>query len=597
LDPSKSQVEFYLDLCSHTIACDPLNLTSSKSLCKDIETLQFRVVYEGISFLTKVLPRLGKALDEGLVNSQFSCPREFNRSHTNKCIPAFMQEYFNCVFDNCGKLLDSASPEAVKHLRQVMYFAYKLELPYRKSEEEAVIASFINSDKEIEFVFDEESSQIIEVASFMTEEIFRDFDPKDILPRHGPGAVATGERLEEKWRFRRKYSNIHRYYPYYSYFMVGKGAELMDRLDWYKSLEPHENGTAKVVLVPKDSRGPRLISAEPLEYQWIQQGLGRKIMSHLESHWMTSGNINFTRQEINQSLALSSSQTGDFATLDLKDASDRVSLNLVKRLFIRSPLIRALEASRTTQTRLVDGKVITLNKFAPMGSALCFPVEAYVFWALSVSAVSRCFKMQRSEVGRLIYVYGDDIIVPTKWVSLVMQTLTSVGLRFNKKKCCTKGFFRESCGVDAFKGVNVTPTRLKTLWSGRKTDGSAYASYVSIANKLSHYKSLSDFLWKKLEQTYGLIPYGTKYSSFPCKVISDPIEAETRNLRFLRRRYSRRYQRDEFFLPVLLSRRGKTGLDSWPRLLRNVVYGIGVDPSSIVFPRSMIIKRGWRALY
>jgi hypothetical protein len=61
---------------------------------------------------------------------------------------------------------------------------------------------------------------------------------------------------------------------------------------------------ARVCLVPKDSRGPRIISCEPAELMFIQQGIMRKLYSHLETHHLTAGQINFTDQSINRNLAL-----------------------------------------------------------------------------------------------------------------------------------------------------------------------------------------------------------------------------------------------------------------------------------------------------
>lgn len=214
LDPSKSQAEFYLDLCEQLIACDPLGTTSHKALKKDIETLRSRFFSEGLSFLTKTLPKLGKALDHGLVKLRFQLPREFKHSHSNRSIPAFLQAYFNLIFGADGSLLDTAPPEAVKHLRQVLFFAYKLELPYSPLIERSVIERFKETDEALGTVeYSDTAERVISLATRITGGIFSDFDPKDILPRHGPGAVATGEKLEEKWEFSRLYNKIHQYYP------------------------------------------------------------------------------------------------------------------------------------------------------------------------------------------------------------------------------------------------------------------------------------------------------------------------------------------------------------------------------------------------
>jgi len=596
----KSQEEIYLRLHAQLIRSDPLRTSSSgnRSLERDVETVMSRVKHEGLAFLTKTLPKLGKELDRALVTGRFTASEVFASSR-GRSTPAFLQAYFNLVFDEDGLLLDTAPVDAIRHLRQVLLFAYKLEVPYSVEDEARVIESFVTTDQELEL---EPSASLDELTSLMaliTLKVFYGFDHKDIMPRHGPGAVATGELLEEKWKFSRLYDAIHQVYPYYNYYVVGGASELSDRLDWYRSLTRLKKGVAKVCLVPKDSRGPRLISAEPLEYQWIQQGIGRKMVAHLESHRLTMGNINFTHQDINRSLAKISSANQSFATLDLKDASDRVSLGLVRRTFERTPeLLRALEACRTAETKLPDGRVVPLRKFAPMGSALCFPVEAYLFWVTIVSAIVISEKLPLEKVGKRVFVYGDDIIVPTEWATLSIQALTLVGLRVNEDKSCITGFFRESCGLDAFKGEEVTPARVRTPWTGRSSDGSALASYVALSNSLSErgYREASEYLWKLVETTYGKMPYGTSRASYPCRLVNDPQLALALNRKLFRGKFNSSFQRLEFLLPRLSSRKVGSRLEGWPRLLRNMISPAIDDPSTIVVPRSMKIKRGWTAV-
>jgi hypothetical protein len=597
MDLLKSQVESVtLDLCLQLIRDDPLGTTQSKSTLRDCVTLATRTRNEGLAFLTKTLPKLGKALDLGLVSTSFSLPREFKHSHESRCRPAFMQAYFKLVFDGDGALREDACPIAIKHLRQVLFFAYKLELPYQEDQISQVIENFVRTDEEIGLIDYAEDYSLLELSARITKNIFSDFDPKDIRPKHGPGAVATGERLEEKWEFSRLYNSIHQVFPYYDYFMVGGGRELLDRLGWYKQLERHESGVAKVVLVPKDSRGPRLISCEPLEYQWIQQGLGRKMVSHLESHRLTKGQINFTRQEINQQLALRSSINGEYATLDLKDASDRVGLQLVRRIFCHVPeLLRALEACRTTATLLPDGSIMELKKFAPMGSALCFPVEAYCFWVLMVAATVLDTRLPLRRVGERVFVYGDDIIVPVTWAPRCMRALEHVGLVVNKQKSCITGSFRESCGTDAFRGVYVTPARLRKPWTGRRSDGSAYASYVSLANELGSrgYTNTSNAIWNLLENAYGKIPAGTSRSSYPSRIFHSPEEAEEYNSKLFQCRWNRNFQRSEFKVLSLKTRKVPSKIDGWTRLMRDLSSPLIDDPSVVVVPRSTQLRRGW----
>jgi hypothetical protein len=593
LDLLKSRFD-YLELLVALLLDNPLSL-SQKDLQRDIETVRSRYEHEGLSFLTKSLPMLGKALDRGMSEERITVPRGFPKGSGNR--PAFMQAYFKRVFGYGGEVLEEADPAAVKHLRQVLFLCYKLELPYKDETKESVLDSFVQTEKELELGASVEVDSIIAATSYVVRDLLEGVNPKEIVCRHGPGSVATGERTSAKWVFSRKYEGIHRVYPYYDYFVAGGASEILDRLKWYKGLTPEKEGCAKVVLVPKDSRGPRLISAEPLEFQWIQQGLGRKLaeVAEVKSRFR----INFRDQGCNQKLALQSSLSREYATLDLKDASDRVSCELVRRVFAHTGLVPYLMACRTSSTLLPDGRKVELKKYAPMGSALCFPVEAIIFWAAAVVAVNRQLGGTTRQSEDLVYVYGDDIIVPTECAKSVADTLELLALKVNRAKCCIQGFFRESCGMDAFKGVRVTPVRVRTLWTGRRSDGSAYASYIALRNNLiaEGYASAAAYVERHLAKVYGVIPHGTQFSGFPCYIESCPVVASIKNARNnLRARYNESLQRLEWSVRMLKSAKELFAHDGWPRLLRNITMGSGQEPDSVVVPRSTYLKRGWMAV-
>lgn len=595
-----SQLQLYADLVSELLREDPCKIERAKSIRRDVQSVQERTSQEGFGYLTKTLPQLGKALDAALENGVLVVPRGF-QLQKNDCRPAFMQAYFNSVFDSFGRLLalESIDVKAIAHLRQVLFACYKLELPYREPEKERVIGQFISDEEALKNTILPDDV-VIDTARKIAVNVFKDFNPRDIKPKHGPGAVATGERLEEKWCFSRLYSSLHSVFPYYEYFIVGGARELLDRIQWYKSLTRLEKGRAKVVLVPKDSRGPRLISCEPLEYQWIQQGLGRKLVEHLESSWITKGQINFTSQEINRRLALESSQTREWATLDLKSASDLVSLDLVRKLFQDLPeLLSALEAARTSSTILPDGRVVELSKYAPMGSALCFPVEATVFWLLLVGDLVVNGRMPLSVAARKVFVYGDDIVVPTEHASRAIQLLEMFALKVNKTKCCIQGFFRESCGMDAFNGAPVTPTRFKKLWSGRSSDAVAYNSYIELAQNLydKGYKLASERIILEVALVYGPVPYTCGTSPGNSIRVSTVFEAMLLNAKLgLRMRWNSALSSFEVLARTTVPRRRATTLDGWPRLLCNMVTPGALKSDDVVLPYSTKIKKGWLRL-
>lgn len=461
---------FILDLIRH-------HPHLSKSLKRDGITLLTRSESEGLSFLTSTLPILGKALLRALETKRFVCPTGFTKLK-GTAIPRFMGGLLKEVLEDDGRVRFECDHSCLVDFLQLTFLFYKIDLPYSSKKEQKVIKDFVQTEVELSQLELRDDS-ILNEASVLVERVLEGFNPREITPRHGPGSVATGERHDQKWDFKRKYAAIHRVYPYYDYFVPSRGS-LLRSVRSYRQLEVLESGCARVRLVPKDSRGPRLISMEPLEYQFIQQGIARSLVDHLERRCkLTRKRVNFTDQRINQRLALENSRTREYSTLDMKEASDRVSLALVRKVFARRPdVLKALEATRTTHTELPDGTVIELLKFAPMGSALCFPVEALVFWSLAEVIRRRtCTKGQ-------VYVYGDDIVVPKRITSPLFKIFPIYGLKFNEDKCFTYGFFRESCGMDAYRGTRCTPVRMRKPLPNSRKEVSFLVSGVEFSNHL-----------------------------------------------------------------------------------------------------------------
>jgi hypothetical protein len=585
---------------------------SHHDLLKDVSYIFDRVNHEGLKFLTVTLPKLGKAIDRGLETGHLVLPVGFKRASRKSRIPAFMQGIFRCVFHEDGTLKEEPDSHSIQDLRQVLFLLYKLELPYSEKEKGKVLDNFEVVEAELSSSIYFDDTRVLSKARRLIHSVLKGFDPKDIVPAHGPGAVATGEKGDEKWTFARKYTSLHQCYPYYDYFIVGRGNELCDRLSWYKGLVKEEIPCAKVILVPKDSRGPRLISEEPLEIQYIQQGLLRKLVPWIENHPLTRGVINFTDQSLNQRLALESSTTRECATLDLKEASDRIRMDLVEDLFPKE-FVRHIKACRSTHTELPCGKRLPLSKFAPMGSALCFPVMALTLWAICRAYLQDSDDQERSSVHSIphygtIAVYGDDLVVPTRSARTLVRVLERHSLRVNSDKSFVDGYFRESCGVDAYKGVNVTPGRLRKPFSAKSRDTSFLANSSSLANFMFKrgYWLCASYLWSTIESVYGKIPYGTPSAGYVCREVDDVEEAERLNLALYRQhRYEEGIQVNQFRV-FLFSKETKEGLiDGWPRALRGILspgsgvertpVSLGANPFVTVtsFSSLVKIKRGW----
>ena len=103
------------------------------------------------------------------------------------------------------------------------------------------------------------------------------------------------------------------------------------------------------------------------------------------------------------------------------------------------------------------------QKFAPMGSGVCFPVMGLVHWALITALVFNSTMPKAHELSTQVYVYGDDIIVPSECAQLVYKYLPRFGMKINKDKSFVASHFRESCGCHAYKGFDITPAFFKKV--------------------------------------------------------------------------------------------------------------------------------------
>jgi len=421
------------------------------ALSKTLKKVKSRCSHEGTGFLTKTLLHLGKAFDKALSGHTPLNSISLGFEPYPGCkFPRFLGELFNRVLQPDGTVLRYPDATCVESIRQLLYAFSKYELPYTDEQVQQVISKFERTESDLSTtstMLDSLSSEVAAITSsrrrtpksssmvevtrearILLSRVFAFFNPRDIVPRHGPGAVATRQQLWAKFEFTNVSSRITELYPLDEYYYASLG-HVCDDMHGITHMSDRDL-PARVCLVPKDSRGPRLISCEPVDFQWIQQGLARKLVEHVESIKLTKFNVFFTDQEPNRRGAWLGSKTGRYATLDLNEASDRISLSLVRLLFPEHIRVY-LEACRSTSTELPNGKVLPLKKYAPMGSSLCFPVLALSVWALLTAG------SPDADTRESILVYGDDVIVPTAFAANAMSILESFGLKINQDKSCT----------------------------------------------------------------------------------------------------------------------------------------------------------------
>lgn len=586
------------------VASDPLLSLSSE---KDYEYVSNSFKREGIRFLTSTLPELRKAIDLSFETGHLVTPIAFRKKKGSQ-LPLFLFSHFERIYELDGSFRTTPHIGRLKHVRQVLEAFYKLEVPYSKALQGETVQRFVNNERYITSYLSDSGAlfgspsarELVSGAALLCRYVFDGFDPKDILPGNGPGRLATGELGDEKWLHTVRVAEIDQEYPAWKYTYHTPNM-LVDLKDEYKNLKRMPFGTSKVKLVPKDSRGPRIITMEPHSYMWIQQGLRARLYDWLENRCsLTKGRVNFTDQSVNQWLAQSSSLNGEWATLDMKDASDLLSVELVKQVFRLKPrMLRCLLAARTHETLLPNGVSMGLKKFAGMGSATTFPIEAFSFWAICCSCIASQLGISLREATSFAYIYGDDIIVPTDLAEDVMAALESTGLIVNRAKSYYKGRFRESCGVDAYLSVDITPIRFKKLYPASLSDGESFEAWCSYANSFRHrgYTELSESIFKDLETIFGRIPYGIATSSFPCRIVDDVFDAEELNRATkIKRRYNDDLQRLEYRVYHLVPTDHPTTLDGYHRLTRNLLAGPGEKPSVFNLPNEVRLVKGWQAI-
>jgi len=513
--------EIYLDVCS-TCAAEPQS--------RDLEVIEARIEHEGMSFLTITLPALGadfeKALRDGVIDSaNFRSFRKVGR------IPAFLRGIFSQLFDiETGEVKHDIVNHAtlVWGIRQISYAFKKVRIECSEPRKEAAVRKYLSSETDLSSreVIDEKLNTFRLVSHLLWNGLIWGFDPNETIPRHGPGA--TADRLTGN----RKYSRIgwterlENYFPLLSSAFSNENVYDSKEFSLQKVRKSEEELPVRVVFVPKTLKSPRVIAIEPCCMQYAQQAISGYLVQYLETkHELTTGHINFTDQTVNQRLALDASRDGSYATIDLSDASDRVPWSMVQEML--SPysdtqfpkadhgydLINSIDACRSRKAQLPDGSVLSLKKFASMGSALCFPVESMYFFTLCVIASLEGKQLKPTyrniqKVCRDIYVYGDDIIVPTGVAGITISTLQEYYCKVNSDKTFSTGKFRESCGVDAYGGDNVSPIYIRELPPDSLRNAKAIISWVETSNLF--YKNgcwrASAFLQKIVERYTGELP-------------------------------------------------------------------------------------------
>jgi hypothetical protein len=606
---------------------DELATWCRTSTTEDYKKLLRRTETEGKSFLTITLPEFGKDFERGLelgfIDSRSF--RSFAKVHEG-AIPAFLQGLTSQVFDRTtGRLLEVPNIDCIRAIRQLTLMYSKVAIDCTDARKKAAIQGYIECEKEVHEKDKEISMAALNELSAMSFQLFgnvfneieRKLVSEQLMPKHGPGATADRLRGNAKYDVVEWPARLNHSFPWDSY-AIPNPRYADTEMYWdperpqLNFLEPGAERPVRVITVPKTLKTPRIIAIEPTAMQYAQQSLRDVFYDYLEKREVSGnffgdglnasfGMIGFEHQEPNQLLAKEGSFDGSLATLDLSEASDRVSNRHVMALFSRFPqLLVGIQDCRSTKAAVPDHGIIRLAKFASMGSALTFPMEAMVFLTIIFLGIQDALNRPLTRRDILSFrdsvrVYGDDLIFPTDYVLSVMNRLDLYGYKVNPRKSFWTGKFRESCGSEFYAGVDVTIQRVRREFPSSRSDVQEIISLVSLRNRLweAGFRSTVEWLDK---QVGNFLPH------YPLVRPTSPVLGRWSDLGYETERIDHRTQRPLVRGYVESSKPPISPISGQGALMKCLLYQ-GLEPLDTGHlerqgrPHAVGIKLGWYPPY
>lgn len=524
---------------------------STKEFERDLERLSSAVEHHGIGFFLDTMPAFRKHLDKCLSNGCLTSSGliHFGPTKRGETVPRLFRGLTLRIFDRFGALRMDADPHAIRCLRQILGSVRKLRLDCGLQNRRRAVKEFFDIENEIpkpsEFWVQSEEEDLepdttvtfndpipgtgplplfashahtgddidprllrtLQHTADIVCATLGEFDASAYRAKHGPGAVTDFKFGSDKYQFRSWSRRLDRIFPY-SDFGVANFSLWADNVI-LKKLPDDKDLPAKLAAVPKTITKPRLIAVESVSGQWCQQTLLHFFSTRIEDTLLRSF-ISFRKQEYNGELALRASRDQSHATIDLSNASDRISCWHIERLFRRSrSLLHAMRATRAAWLHQdICGflpRYSCIRKYSTMGNATTFPVQSLFFLtcALACELYARRQKASYRNIKLLtekqIRVFGDDIITPNTSSGLLVGLLHHLGLKVNDAKTFEHGMFKESCGVDAFNGQDVTTVNIMDV--PHRTKPGSIVSTVDVHNNLiqSGYFRTANYLRKYTE--------------------------------------------------------------------------------------------------
>jgi len=565
---------------------------------RDLNRLRVFVGDHGIPVFLEFMPAVGKHFDRCLSVGQYDLSGlPLTKRFSGRVLtPKFLGGLYLLVFHEDGRLREEPDVEAIFFIRQILFAAKKAVYPCSPDRVVDAVVDMVKTDAELpepeqfwdatspselsqphpylgfgksllvksrlELLSQETDDDAklflvnLDMVSRLITTTLGSYDPSEWRFKHGPGAIAerTGPTNKYCWE---NWSNVlDSEYPIadYGYHSYGSWAGVLGSECSIGSNLP----MSRLVAVPKSYRGPRLIAAEPSEHQWCQQSLWHYFRVRTGRSWL-SRFVQFQDQTLNQTLCSLGSVNGSLSTVDLSSASDRVTPHVVGQFFrSQDRLIRCLRATRTRfLSQDLTSKcepVIALRKFSTMGSACTFPVQTLVFLGIAIASVltkrknAPTLENVMSLAGQ-VAVFGDDIVIPTDSRELFVSALEVLYFKVNKDKSYWTGKFRESCGVDAYGGVTITPAYWRAPYDGKPE---SLAMTIAVSNNF--YKK---FLLNTSERIASALPHGVPQVTMASGVNGCLTRMEPQN-QSLRKRWNEGLQRSEIEVLSLIAKQDRS---------------------------------------
>lgn len=418
-------------------------------------------------------------------------------------IDSLHKEFANTpLFREYNEFFKTHSPSLLKYILSFLTFGKKT--PFVRKELEPI--AFRKWEQVEERISQIRLPTLIINLKRLCHIIFKDFEAGPFLPAHGSGAVAERGILGSSMKNQNIIMDPSIDYIFNKSILQSYDIPLPFRHITRRTADQ----PSRLKFVMKNYKTYRSICMEPIVHQWAQQGVRLWLENFISDHPMLNLHITLKDQGNNQRYARIGSLVPLVDTIDLASASDSVLWDLIKFIF-PGHVLKYLMATRTSRVIVPDGSVRSITKYAPMGSGLCFPIQSILYSLLCTLESLAWSAGKRSDdlsltlgkpqwapgVGKYDQLishmcYGDDIICDKRITSSVIDSLTSLGFEVNTEKSFVGDSpVRESCGIYAFDGRDVTPLQYKIKTVRRDLNADSLTSAISLANRAYEYGFLN----------------------------------------------------------------------------------------------------------